>query len=82
MHLAADFTTAILLVIAGVALLRRARWARPLMFFALGMLVYTVIQSPGYYMQLGQPAFVAMFAVLGVLAVFFAARLAVDQAPG
>jgi hypothetical protein len=46
------------------------------------MLVYTVIHSSGYYMQRGQPAFVAMFAVLGVVAVVFAARLVADQASG
>jgi hypothetical protein len=76
MHLAAEFTTAVLLLIAGLALLRSVRWARRTALFALGMLVYTVIQSPGYYLDPVQPVFVVMFAVLGVLAVLIALRLA------
>ncbi|UCD36726.1 MAG: hypothetical protein JSW54_07730, partial [Fidelibacterota bacterium] len=36
---------------------------------ALGMLLYTVMVSPGYYGQLGQWAMVGMFMALVVLAV-------------
>ena len=64
-HLAAEFITALLPVIPGVALLRRIRRARPPAFFALCVLFYTIIKSPGCYLRLGQPAFVAMFAVWG-----------------
>jgi hypothetical protein len=38
------------------------------MVFA-GMLIYSVIVSPGYFAQQGQWALVAMFAVLLVLAI-------------
>ena len=41
---------------------------------ALGMLLYTVIVSPGYFAQLGQWAMVAVFALLLVLA-FLSIRL-------
>ncbi len=75
MHLAAKFTTAILLTITGLVTLRRARPPRSALV-ALGMLVYTVIQSPGYYLDLGQPPFVVMFAVLGIVAVYLAWKLA------
>jgi hypothetical protein len=41
----------------------RAGWAGRTDIFASGMLVYTLIQSPGYYLERNSLAFVAMFAV-------------------
>ncbi|NMB25115.1 MAG: hypothetical protein GX986_06240 [Firmicutes bacterium] len=35
------------------------------------MLLYTLIASPGYYMQKGEVAFVLMFAILALLAIAF-----------
>jgi peptidoglycan/LPS O-acetylase OafA/YrhL len=68
-HLAAEGLTALLLIVAGVALLRGRPWGRWLYALATGMLVYTAIVSPGYFMQEGRPAFVGMFAVVLLLAV-------------
>jgi len=68
LHLAAEFATAGGLIIAGVALLRRAAWgARAYLVFA-GMLTYSVIASPGYFAQQGQWALVGMFVALFILA--------------
>jgi hypothetical protein len=67
-HLAAEFVTAICLIVAGAAILRSKPWGRTFMLAALCMLVYTVIISPGYFAQQGQWPLVAMFAVLLVLA--------------
>ncbi len=67
-HLAAEGVTAVLLVIAGIALLRGRRWASSIALVALGALVYTAIVSPGYFAQLGQWPLVAMFAVVLALA--------------
>ena len=61
MHLAAEFATAGLLIVSGLALLARAGWASRVNLFASGMLVYTLIQSPGYYLQRNGLAFVVMF---------------------
>jgi hypothetical protein len=66
-HLAAEFATALCLLVGGIALLRGAAWAKNLSLFAAGMLAYTVIVSPGYFAQLGQWPLVGMFAVLLVL---------------
>ena len=63
MHLTAEFTTAALLIVSGFGLLARADWAARVNVFATGMLVYTLIQSPGYYLERHALAFVAMFAV-------------------
>jgi hypothetical protein len=67
-HLAAEFVTAFCLIVAGAAILRAKAWGRAFMLAALGMLVYTVIISPGYFAQQGQWPLVGMFAVLLVLA--------------
>jgi len=67
-HLAAETLTALLLIVAGGAGLGSKRWARPLLLVSLGMLLYTVIVSPGYFAQRGQVGFVVMFAVIFALA--------------
>ncbi len=74
-HLIAEAVTAVLLILGGVGLLREATWGRDVSLFAHGLLVYTVIVSPGYFAQLGEWPLVAMFAVLLVLAVFSVSRL-------
>ncbi|HUW95401.1 MAG TPA: hypothetical protein VMW58_06405 [Anaerolineae bacterium] len=71
-HLAGEFTTATLLVVGGFGLLTLRRWGYHVFLLALGMLLYTIIVSPGYFGQLGQWVFVLMFAVLVVLTVLFA----------
>jgi hypothetical protein len=60
-HLAAEGLTAAMLIAAGIAVVARASWARATWFLAVGMLEYTLIVSPGYFAQHGQPALVAMF---------------------
>lgn len=68
-HLAGEFTTAIGLIVGGAAMVGQRGWGSPLFLVAVGMVVYSEIVSPGYFAQKGQWAFVAMFAVLLVLAV-------------
>jgi len=67
-HLAAELLTAGALVAAGLGLLLGAGWGRSLYLVATGMLLYTLINSPGYFAQRGQWALVGMFAVLLALA--------------
>lgn len=69
-HLVAEAATAFALIVGGIAALRSAAWATTLPLVANGMLIYTVIVSPGYFAQRGQWPLVAMFAVLLVLALF------------
>ncbi len=71
MHLLAEFATAITLIIAGWGLLQAKAWAVNVYLLATGALLYTLIQSPGYFVQTGEPVFVLMFAVLIILASFF-----------
>lgn len=67
-HIAAEFATAIALVVAGVGLLTGQSWSQWLYLVAAGMLLYTVIVSPGYYAEKGEWPFVGMFAVIFILA--------------
>lgn len=69
-HLAAEWMTAGTLIVAGVALARRAQWARATYRVAIGMLLYTAVVSPGYYAQLGQWPMVVMFAAIFAGALF------------
>jgi hypothetical protein len=69
MHLTAEFTTAGLLVISGIGLWLDSRWAPRVNVFASGMLVYTLIQSPGYYLQHRADIFVLMFAAVFLVTV-------------
>lgn len=66
-HLAGEFLTALCLVIGGISLLKNYKQATAIYFVATGMVLYSLIVSPGYYAQLGQWAFVVMFGVLVVL---------------
>ena len=67
-HLAAEFATAAALLVGGSALFADTSWASEAGFVPLGMLLYTVIVSPGYFAQKRQWPMVGMFAVLLVLA--------------
>ncbi|HSR29683.1 MAG TPA: hypothetical protein VLY63_03890 [Anaerolineae bacterium] len=67
-HLAAEFATAIALLVGGIALLTGQTWGRWFYLLAVGMLLYTVIVSPGYFAEKGQWAFVGMFAIVLLLA--------------
>jgi hypothetical protein len=67
-HLAAEFLTAAVLIIAGIALLAQSLLGYPLALLAQGMLVYTLINSAGYFAQRGQWLMVLMFAGILILA--------------
>ena len=67
-HLAGELAAALGLLVGGVALLKKLRWAVVVYLVAAGMLLYSAIVSPGYFAQQGEWALVAMFAVLLVLA--------------
>jgi hypothetical protein len=68
-HLAAEFVTAIVLLLGGIALLTDQAWAGWFYPLAIGMLLYTVIVSPGYFAEKRQWPFVGMFAILLIIAV-------------
>lgn len=64
LHLAAEMTTAGMLILGGIATLKSIHWGKPILLVSLGLVIYSEIISPGYFAQLGQWALVAMFAML------------------
>lgn len=68
-HIVAEFITGMLLIMAGASSILDSRWSLEISLVALGMLLYTVINSSGYYAQRGEKAMVFMFVFLGVLTI-------------
>jgi hypothetical protein len=64
LHLAGEMTTALALIVSGIATLKSAAWGKSALLLGLGMVIYSEIVSPGYFAQLGQWSLVAMFAIL------------------
>ena len=67
LHLAAEATTAVLLIAAGYGLLTKRTWSFWMFLFSMGMLVYTLIVSPGYFPQRGEIGFAVIFFALIIL---------------
>src|SRR5689334_5712037 len=63
-HMTAELLLALALLLSGLATLRSKPWGEKALLVALGMAIYSEINSPGYFAQLGQWALVAMFGVL------------------
>ncbi len=66
-HLIAELTTAGLLIFGGITLIRKWKYALNLFQVSMGMLIYTLIQSPGYFAEQDEFAFVGMFSVLLII---------------
>ncbi len=74
-HVFAEVSTAFLLIVSGAGLWVGNDLARTLSPVALGLLLYAVINSPGYYAQRNNLPMVAMFGVLITLTVVAIALL-------
>jgi hypothetical protein len=64
LHIFTEMLTAIALMLGGVSVLRGWRKLLPLHYVSQGMLIYAIINSSGYYIDLGETAMAAMFDVL------------------
>jgi hypothetical protein len=74
-HLAAEISTALMLMGGGIALLKSTTRAKSILLVALGMVIYSEIVSPGYFAQLGQWPLVVTFGILLIGAVIAAGQL-------
>jgi hypothetical protein len=70
-HILAEVVTAGLLLVAGFGLFARKTWGLKIFLFSQGGLFYTLIASPGYYIQLGSAPMVVMFGTLMVITLIF-----------
>ncbi len=66
-HLAAEFGTAFLLILSGAGSFLALPGVPVLAPVALGMLLYTEVNSPGFYAGKGNWPMVVMFAILTIL---------------
>ncbi len=71
MHVAAEIVTAIALIVGGLGILINREWGFQIYLISMGMLMYTLIMSPGYFIQQGELAFAGMFAIFIIFAVSF-----------
>ena len=72
-HIAAELATAVAMLIGGMGLLARKSWGLKIYFLGLGMLIYALVNSPGYYLPQGGKIVIAVFASSGVFSLIFVA---------
>ena len=68
-HWTAEFTTAFILIVAGIGLILGSTWGLTVYLVAMGMLIYTAINSTGFFAQQRKWSMVGVFAVILILAV-------------
>lgn len=68
-QLTAEFMTATVIITSAIGVLKERPWARRAYLLASGMVIYSVVNNAGYFIQLGEWPLVFMFAVLLLLAV-------------
>ncbi len=75
MHILAEVVTAVMLILGGIGILTGMKWAKEIYLLSMGMLIYTLIQSPGYYMESEDYGFVIMFVIMLALAILMIIRM-------
>jgi hypothetical protein len=71
MHIVGEIVTALALIAGGYGLFTGKKWGFQVYMLSMGMLLYTLIVSPGYYLQSGNAVMSGMFAVFFVIAAVF-----------
>ena len=67
LHLLAEALTGFGLILGGFGLFKNKKWGYQIYLISMGMLLYTLICSPGYYAQKGNYIFVSIFGILFVI---------------
>lgn len=68
-HITAEITMGILSLLSGIFLLIGISWSRYFFILAMGLVIYAVINSAGYYAQRKQYSFVIMFGIILITSV-------------
>lgn len=68
-HITAEIIMGILSLLSGIFLLIGLSWAPTFFILAMGLIIYAVINSAGYYGQKKQWSFVIMFGIILVASV-------------
>ena len=64
LHIFTEMLTAAALILGGVSVLLDWKRLQPIHIVSQGMLIYAIINSSGYYIDLGETAMAGMFALL------------------
>ena len=68
-HISAEMTMGILCLVSGIFLLIGLTWGPYFFILAMGLVIYAVVNSAGYYGQKKQWSFVIMFGVILIASV-------------
>ena len=68
-HITAEITMGTLSILSGIFLLIGVSWANYFFSLAMGLVIYAVINSAGYYAQKNQWSFVIMFGIILIASV-------------
>jgi len=71
MHIFAEATTGVILILGAFGLLRNKKWGFNMYLISMGLLLYTLLASPGYYAEKGDMMFVGMFLIILILTIIF-----------
>lgn len=69
-HVAAEYATGAVLLVASVGLLKNLPWGRSAFLLGMGMMIYALIGGPGFYVGKG-PFIMIVFAVSLAFALLF-----------
>ena len=72
MHMFAELATGVTLLIGAIGIQTKKTWGYSMYLISLGMLLYTLIASPGYYADKGDILFVGMFLILLIITIIVA----------
>ena len=68
-HLTAEVVMGLLSLISGILLLMNLTWASSFFILAMGFIIYSIINSAGYYAERKQWSFVLMFGIILIVSV-------------
>ena len=71
MHILAEVTTGILLLISGLSILKKGLPHKTFYNLSCGALVYTLIASPGYYGSKGEWGVFTVFTIMLIISISF-----------
>ena len=78
-HITAETTMGVLALLSGIFLLIGLSWAPYFFVLSMGLVIYAVINSAGYYGQRNQWAFVIMFGIILIATVSLVILIVISQ---
>lgn len=75
MHIIIEVSMGILCIITAVAMIKKYKYSDTLSLLSNGMLIYSVVNSSGYYIQSGNYIMVVMFGVILVFALYSSLKI-------